>query len=263
MSRDFFPVAVEILGMPRDSLGLKTIPVIEIFGPVLQGEGAMIGKQTFFVRSGLCDYRCVWCDSMYAVLPEQVKELATNMTSMQIVERILESPRQAEWITLSGGNPAIHDFADVVRRLHDEDYKVAIETQGTVSRPWIADCDCITISPKPPSSKMVTDRDQLRRFIFSAEVNGARRQGGAINLKVVIFDEVDLTYAWTIYQEYHDRYPIYLQVGNDVGKNTAQDLIDKLGWLANRVMTSDSMPMPEAIVLPQLHVLLHGNKRGV
>jgi 7-carboxy-7-deazaguanine synthase len=33
----------------------RGLPIIEIFGPVIQGEGAMIGKQTHFVRFGGCE----------------------------------------------------------------------------------------------------------------------------------------------------------------------------------------------------------------
>ena len=55
----------------------RAFPVVEIFGPVLQGEGRMIGAQTLFVRLGLCDFRCQWCDSLYAVTPEQVQTRST------------------------------------------------------------------------------------------------------------------------------------------------------------------------------------------
>jgi len=43
------------------------IRVSEIFGPTIQGEGALIGQPTVFVRTGGCDYRCSWCDSLHAV----------------------------------------------------------------------------------------------------------------------------------------------------------------------------------------------------
>lgn len=39
------------------------IRISEIFGPTIQGEGALIGEPTVFVRTGGCDYRCSWCDS--------------------------------------------------------------------------------------------------------------------------------------------------------------------------------------------------------
>jgi 7-carboxy-7-deazaguanine synthase len=36
----------------------RTYPVIEIFGPTIQGEGAEAGLATHFLRVGGCDYRC-------------------------------------------------------------------------------------------------------------------------------------------------------------------------------------------------------------
>ena len=51
----------------------RTFPVLEVFGPVLQGEGRMIGAQTHFVRFGYCDFHCAWCDTLYAVEPAQVQ----------------------------------------------------------------------------------------------------------------------------------------------------------------------------------------------
>lgn len=41
----------------------KAIPVLEIFGPTIQGEGMVIGQKTMFVRTAGCDYSCSWCDS--------------------------------------------------------------------------------------------------------------------------------------------------------------------------------------------------------
>jgi len=38
---------------------VKMYPIIEIFGNTIQGEGALIGQQTAFVRFGGCDYRCL------------------------------------------------------------------------------------------------------------------------------------------------------------------------------------------------------------
>ena len=48
---------------------MSTIRISEIFGPTVQGEGALIGKPTVFVRTGGCDFRCSWCDTLHAVLP--------------------------------------------------------------------------------------------------------------------------------------------------------------------------------------------------
>ena len=44
---------------------MSKIPVMEIFGPTIQGEGAVIGQKTMFVRTAGCDYSCSWCDSSF------------------------------------------------------------------------------------------------------------------------------------------------------------------------------------------------------
>lgn len=37
------------------------ISVSEVFGPTVQGEGDVVGLPTVFVRTGGCDFLCVWC----------------------------------------------------------------------------------------------------------------------------------------------------------------------------------------------------------
>lgn len=39
----------------------KRLPVMEVFGPTIQGEGPLAGTKTMFVRFGGCDFRCVKC----------------------------------------------------------------------------------------------------------------------------------------------------------------------------------------------------------
>ncbi len=41
----------------------RTIAISEVFGPTIQGEGALIGKPTIFIRTGGCDYRCLAPDT--------------------------------------------------------------------------------------------------------------------------------------------------------------------------------------------------------
>ncbi|HEX8034426.1 MAG TPA: hypothetical protein VF510_11285 [Ktedonobacterales bacterium] len=80
------------------------------------------------------------------------------------------------------------------------------------------------------------------------------------NLKVVVFDDADFVYAREIHLRYPD-VPFYLQVGNAVGQDDAPALLAKLDWLGQKVLADAAMQ--SAIVLPQLHVLLYGNRRGI
>ncbi|HUY77894.1 MAG TPA: 7-carboxy-7-deazaguanine synthase QueE [Ktedonobacterales bacterium] len=228
----------------------RTLPVVEIFGPVLQGEGRMIGAQTLFVRLGLCDFRCRWCDSLYAVLPEQVQANAERLAPEQIVARLDALNPQTPWVTLSGGNPALHDLGALVERLHAQGRQIAVETQGTVFRDWLRACEVVTVSPKPPSSGMQTNEAQLDRFAALPQAN----------LKVVVFDAADYAYARDIHLRYPN-VPFYLQVGNTVGQDDTAALLAKLDWLGRTALADPAMGA--AVVLPQLHVLLYGNRRGV
>src|SRR3954466_2726674 len=87
-----------------------TFPVIEIFGPTIQGEGAEAGLPCSFVRLGGCDFRCSWCDTMYAVEPALVRQNAIRMGTSDIVDHIEALDGATRWVIVSGGNPALHEL---------------------------------------------------------------------------------------------------------------------------------------------------------
>ena len=115
-------------------------------------------------------------------------------------------------------------------RLHERGFLVAAETQGSVWRDWLASLDRLTISPKPPSSGMATER-HVARF---ARVHGRRdrRRATVSILKIVCFDEVDLDWAKDVAGEYP--IPSALPLGRHAGPAPA-DLRDAVGdryrWL--------------------------------
>ncbi|NVK62418.1 MAG: 7-carboxy-7-deazaguanine synthase QueE [Rhodobacteraceae bacterium] len=234
-----------------------SLRIAEIFGPTIQGEGALIGEPTVFVRTGGCDYRCSWCDSLHAV-ESRYRDTWAAMSDEAVWDEVLRlSGGQPLTVSLSGGNPAIQDFAPVIARGRAAGYRFACETQGSVARPWFAELDTLVLSPKPPSSGETVDRDA---FAACVRAGSAARQ---TVMKIVIFDDTD--YAWA--RDAHARHPelpLYLQPGNpEVDPETPVDpqaLADRLGWLVERTM-ADAWFTPR--ILPQLHVLIWGNKRGV
>ena len=92
---------------------MSTITISECFGVTIQGEGALIGKPTVFVRTGGCEYRCSWCDTLYAVLPEHKDEWKPMKTEEVFAEIQRLSPTPI-LVTLSGGNPAIQPLGDLI-----------------------------------------------------------------------------------------------------------------------------------------------------
>jgi 7-carboxy-7-deazaguanine synthase len=103
---------------PAEGRGVRgTISTSEIFGPTVQGEGAVIGKPTVFVRTGDCDYRCSWCDSKFAVLPE-FRSTWRRMSPIEIFYEIKKLSPRPILVTLSGGNPALQPFGSLIRDYH-------------------------------------------------------------------------------------------------------------------------------------------------
>jgi 7-carboxy-7-deazaguanine synthase len=236
------------------------IRISEIFGPTVQGEGALIGKPTVFVRTGGCDFRCSWCDTLYAVLPEYRHDWVA-MTAQDILAEVARlTGGMPILVTLSGGNPAIQPLGPLIAAGRDQGYSFAMETQGSVFAPWFAALDWLVLSPKPPSSGMATDWTVLDRCVE------APSSGPRIVLKIVVFDDADYAYARQVASRYRAT-PLVLQVGNHTPPDAeGRESIDQPGllarfrWLIERV-TSDRWF--EVTVLPQLHVLIWGNERGV
>jgi 7-carboxy-7-deazaguanine synthase len=241
----------------------RTIRVSEIFGPTIQGEGPLVGRPTVFVRTGGCDYRCTWCDTLYAVLPEYRSEWLP-MTAAEIMARVdALAGGNPVLISLSGGNPALQPLAPLIALGHRKGHTFAMETQGSISQPWFVELDWLILSPKPPSAGMTVGSEDVE-----ASLKAACGHPRCV-LKIVIFDDRDYAYARAMAAR-HATLPIYLQVGNPAPlghgagalpeKADVDDLLARLRWLVDKVVTDRWFG---ATVLPQLHVLAWGNKRGV
>lgn len=240
---------------------MTALRISEIFGPTIQGEGALIGLPTVFVRTGGCDYRCTWCDSLHAVDTEY-RDQWLAMSTDTVWDKIAElSGNKPIMVTLSGGNPAIQPFGPLIKRGHEAGYQFALETQGSVSKPWFADLDMLVLSPKPPSSDMIIDWDMFDDCLQAA---GA---GPKIALKIVIFDDADYQFAKSTAKRY-PLLPVYLQPCNDTppladeydAPINQDQVVSKILWLIDKTIEDQWF---EAHILPQLHVILWGNKRGV
>ncbi|WP_078409250.1 7-carboxy-7-deazaguanine synthase QueE [Priestia abyssalis] len=241
----------------------KKIPVLEIFGPTIQGEGMVIGRKTMFVRTAGCDYSCSWCDSAFT-WDGSAKDDIRQMTAQEIWEELKEIGGDCfNHVTVSGGNPAlIAALSELIDVLKQNDIFTALETQGSRWQDWFLHIDDLTISPKPPSSGMETNFAVLDDIIFKLHENGRQ---DAVSLKVVIFNDKDFEYAVNVHKRYPS-IPFFVQVGNEDAGTTNDDqlikeLLTKFEWLIDKIAASPEMNNIRA--LPQLHTLVWGNKRGV
>lgn len=232
--------------------------VIEAFGPTIQGEGPLAGRVTHFLRLGGCDYRCSWCDSMYAVEPAEVRA-AVDLTELEVAE-CLDQLTPAPMLVISGGNPALWELGALLGVLRDRYATIAVETQGSVWRPWLLDADSLVVSPKPPSSGMATGPHMATFWHFMTHAEWHRH----VALKIVIFTETDLLWATRVARLYPSL-PLYLSVGTDVDDHEHADVLvgvgERFAWLCEQV--GHTPELHRAVVLPQLHVIAWGHKVGV
>ena len=233
------------------------IPVMEVFGPTIQGEGMVMGLKTMFVRTSGCDYSCSWCDSSFTW---DGSGKSVSKQPIEIIDELKAIGGQSfSHVTISGGNPALHKgIGELVDLCHEQGWKVAVETQASFWQDWLLEIDDITLSPKPPSSGMSTDFSKLDTFMDKLLNTTA-------TLKIVIFDEVDFKFAEAVHQRY-PAFPFFLQTGNDDTTTTENELLvstllNRYEWLVD--LTVNSSIMNDVRVLPQLHTLIWGNKRGV
>lgn len=164
--------------------------IAEIFHSI-QGEGALTGVPSVFVRTSGCNLRCSWCDTPYASWQPEGEEMAVD----EIVRRALSYP--ARHFVLTGGEPMIaRGIHELASRLRAAGGHVTIETAGTVAPEGIA-CDLASLSPKlanstpPPEAGAWVRRHEetrLRPDVLRAWIASA----GDYQLKFVVRSRADL-----------------------------------------------------------------------
>lgn len=239
------------------------IPVAEIFGPTIQGEGPHVGMQTLFVRVAGCDFKCAWCDSKFAwKIDGSIKRYGTKELADILVQECNNS--KCSNVVLTGGNPCLYDFKEVIDILHDNNITVDIETQGSKMPDWLLDVDLLVISPKAPSSKqpdVYETVNQYMKLLLSVKQKVA--------IKIPVFNVEDFEFAMKYYalvDYYREKgvdIDLYLSVGNtntteagDISKRVLSDYEKLINMVANSYMK-------RVFILPQVHTLVWGNKQGV
>jgi 7-carboxy-7-deazaguanine synthase len=192
-----------------------------------------------------------------------------------------------DWITLSGGNPALFvDEALVDELVHTQGFRLAMETQGSVDlKDHVSqDIECLVVSPKPPSSGMHT-RFKLETVI---DLLYERMSSQVTAVKFVAFNAEDLDWCHLRHMEIvSEQHRLYkgmmvvedvqwflsvgtpLQIINDSPEDLDQieavrlEVCKNLSrtWLAT--LDDPFHRFRDFRILPQLHTLVWGQKAGV
>lgn len=129
----------------------------------LQGEGHHAGYPSVFIRFSGCNLKCPFCDTRH--------EEGIFMDDDAIVHAV--KLYKADWIVITGGEPALWIDADFIRLLRRATgKKIAIETNGSVPLPEGIDWVCVSPKDAPvvvdyADEIKVVDIDQPLEDYFS------------------------------------------------------------------------------------------------
>lgn len=129
-----------------------TVPVSELFGPTLQGEGPFAGRPVQFLRLGGCNLSCSWCDTAYTWDGSRfdLRAEITPMTGQEIADGLTPGLD----LVLSGGEPLLHQHNPGLLYALDmakvKGCRVHVETNGTLvpSTDFLPRCSVYVVSPK-------------------------------------------------------------------------------------------------------------------
>lgn len=210
--------------------------VSEIFYS-LQGEGTQAGLPTVFLRLFACDLRCSWCDTMYAVEGRDFKNIDPEDVKAEILKY------GCRRLCITGGEPLLQadDVVRLCEELGDIGFFIVLETSGHKKPPEIFNRKNFMISMdcKCPGSGMSGRMD----FSLLEEL------GKKDQLKFVIKDHGDYEFAKNVLSSHKIRASVIFQPVSGVN----------LKWISESVLNDN---MSNVRVLPQIHKLIWGNKRG-
>lgn len=157
-----------------------TYPIVETFHSI-QGEGAWIGVNAFFIRLGGCDVYCSWCDQKESWNSKRYPQIQLN--------EIAQQAQQANpaIVVITGGEPLIHNLDPLTRELHNFGLRIHLETSGT--HPFSGQFDWVTFSPKtfkPPHESIYNQVSELKVVIANQkDLQWAEEQSSKINCQAL------------------------------------------------------------------------------
>ena len=167
-------------------VGPNHLLVSEIFDSI-QGEGPSTGRPSTFLRLGLCNLRCVWCDTPYTwkwdefSMSEELREMSLDEVAARV--------GSCSNLVITGGEPMLQAEA-LHALLQRVECRVEVETAGTIAPGELASrVDQWNVSPKLTSS----ENPLAKRWVPDA-LGALMALDGAV-LKLVIGSDADLEEA--------------------------------------------------------------------
>jgi 7-carboxy-7-deazaguanine synthase (Cx14CxxC type) len=153
-------------------MALMTYAVKEIFY-TLQGEGANTGRAAVFCRFAGCNLwtgreedrahaTCQFCDTDFVGLdgPGGGRFASAEELASAVAAAWPDGDSDRRFVVCTGGEPLLQLDPELLQALHDEDFQVAVETNGTIQPP--PGIDWLCVSPKAGAELVVRGGDEIK-----------------------------------------------------------------------------------------------------
>ena len=252
-----------------------TLPVNEIFGPTIQGEGIDIGRAVVFLRTHFCPVHCPGCDTAYTW---NGTEKALNQDTKKVGSELMTKLNKAgkgTGLIVSGGEPLLHykntEFARMLLMIGLK-YWIGLETSGFVGAglsqsdqnhviEWMGSIfHSIHWSPKitPCLHGRQIDEELLYlapkivKLLAHRQLNSTEYRGA---VKMVVKDQIDIEVVKRLDDRFRfseQRIPVYLMpygIEREEILKSCEELIPALAKTGY-------------ILSPRLHSIIWGKERG-
>ena len=223
----------------------------EIFYSV-QGEGVYTGRPAVFLRLGLCNLKCTWCDTRYT-WDWPTGDIAAQLEEMplaDVADAIM--PYDCRYLVVTGGEPMLQqkNLIPLLESLKEKGYFIDIETNGTIVPDGkLADLvDHWSVSPKLENSGNArSSREIPDCYRYFAGLQSC-------HFKYVLQSEDDFREVRSMMQTYRitpEKVVLMPQAQN------REELLARSRWLVALCKAHG------CLFSTRLQVLLWGNTRGV
>jgi 7-carboxy-7-deazaguanine synthase (Cx14CxxC type) len=153
----------------------------------LQGEGVQSGSRAVFLRFAGCNLwsgreqdranaQCNFCDTDFVGTDgEGGGKFRTAGALTEHVERLWGEGDERRLVVITGGEPMLQLDEELIERLHERGFRIAVETNGT--QPAIPGIVWICVSPKSGTEVVQRSGDELKLVWPQDGIDPAQLEG--------------------------------------------------------------------------------------
>lgn len=224
------------------------IKVNEIFVS-FQGEGTNIGSPTVFVRLTGCNFRCLYCDTLYA-LDEEGDNYSQDLLFLEINK--ISALHKIKNICFTGGEPLIQqkELKELFRMLNNKKKYIEVETNGSI----FPDKELLDVVNQWNVSFKMKNSGMKERYSNDVITKWSQisKEKDNVFFKFVIKDDIDLTELEEFIAVFNLPIDKIILMPEGINGETMKERSKKLFEKKSQYR-----------IIPRLHILLYENSRKV